>query len=240
MDLNKNYYKILEIAPDTDKKGIKKAYFKLSFTHHPDKGGDANTFKEITEAYTILFDEKQRGNYDVKSRFGNIYDESTELFDMDHSVAWDEDKYKNFKDKEVLNLIIETEAPFTGTVHYERWVSCKKCSGTGKDLDSKIIIKDSNGNVVKTFEGDDGCDFCEGSGKNWNGDACTFCFGQGKVGATNCNTCHGEKRIKGKQKLSGIEIPDNFDTPLRVPNMGNVSKDIPGKCGHLFIKLKAD
>jgi DnaJ-class molecular chaperone len=237
MDLNKNYYKILEIAPDTDRKGIKKSYFKLSFIHHPDKGGDVDMFKVITEAYTILFDEKDRLTYDSKSRFGNIYNEASELYDMDHSVAWNEDKYIKFKDKELLNIIIIVNTPFTGSVNYERWVGCKKCNGSGKDLDSKIILRDHLGNITKIFEGDDGCDFCEGSGKNWNGDACSFCFGEGKVGVTNCGTCHGEKRIKGKQKLSGILIPDNFDEPIRVPNMGNVSKDLPGKCGHLFIRV---
>ena len=40
MDLNKNYYQILGVTIDSEPNQIKKAYYKLSFMHHPDKGGD--------------------------------------------------------------------------------------------------------------------------------------------------------------------------------------------------------
>ena len=39
MDKNKNYYSILGVAKDAEEKVIKKSYYKLSFEHHPDKGG---------------------------------------------------------------------------------------------------------------------------------------------------------------------------------------------------------
>ena len=44
MDKNKNYYSILGISLDSDEKKIKKAYYKLSFTHNTDKGGDPIVF----------------------------------------------------------------------------------------------------------------------------------------------------------------------------------------------------
>ena len=50
MNLTKNYYGILAVSNTSDEKTIKKAYYKLSFTHHPDKGGDPITFGEMTEA----------------------------------------------------------------------------------------------------------------------------------------------------------------------------------------------
>ncbi len=37
MNLTKNYYGILGVSNTSDEKTIKKAYYKLSFTHHPDK-----------------------------------------------------------------------------------------------------------------------------------------------------------------------------------------------------------
>jgi DnaJ family protein A protein 2 len=38
--------------------------FFLSFQHHPDKGGDEHTFKEISAAYEILSDPEKRAKYD--------------------------------------------------------------------------------------------------------------------------------------------------------------------------------
>ena len=65
MNLNKNYYALLGVANTSTEKEIKKAYYKLSFTNHPDKGGDAVIFGEMTEAYDILCGE-ERENYDKK------------------------------------------------------------------------------------------------------------------------------------------------------------------------------
>jgi len=50
MNFNKNYYGILGVQNTSSLSEIKKAYYKLSFTHHPDKGGDPHIFAEITEA----------------------------------------------------------------------------------------------------------------------------------------------------------------------------------------------
>ena len=57
-------YETLEIDKDASQKEIKKAYFRLSKTHHPDKGGDEHKFKEIAAAYEILSDEEKRKAYD--------------------------------------------------------------------------------------------------------------------------------------------------------------------------------
>jgi len=57
-------YETLEIEKNVDAKEIKKAYRKLSRTHHPDKGGDEHKFKEINAAYEILSDPEKRAAYD--------------------------------------------------------------------------------------------------------------------------------------------------------------------------------
>lgn len=57
-------YETLEIEKDASAKEIKKAYFRLSKTHHPDKGGDEHKFKEISAAYEILSDPEKRKAYD--------------------------------------------------------------------------------------------------------------------------------------------------------------------------------
>jgi DnaJ-class molecular chaperone len=239
MNLGKNYYSALGVANTATEKEIKKKYYKLSFTHHPDRGGDALTFAELTEAYDVLC-SKDRGDYDLKSKFGNNYNEYFELFNINSELEYDDVKSKKekFRDSEVLNIQIKVGDDFDGSVEYERYVKCKSCAGSGKDLSSKIVIKDVDGNILRTFDADDGCDFCEGSGKDYRGESCSFCSGHGKVGMTPCNMCKGDKRILGKQKLSGIKLEGD---ETKVDSMGHHSKSEPGKSGYLLIvKNKSD
>jgi DnaJ-class molecular chaperone len=238
MDFKKNYYSTLGVSKDSIEKDIKKAYYKLSFTHHPDKGGDALVFAEITEAYNVL--SENREEYDIRSKYGLNYDESTELlnYEFDHyKKGWDESKFEDWKKDNQLNIVIYIDPEkFDGKVEYERYVSCKDCSGSGKDLNSKIQIKDENGNILKIFEGSDGCDFCEGTGKNWFGVDCGYCAGKGKVGSTDCQSCLGEKRILGRQSLKGIKFKKK-QTEKKVEFMGHVSKDDKDIYGHLWVIL---
>jgi curved DNA-binding protein CbpA len=66
LNLNKGatHYEILGIESTATAKEIKKAYRMRSLEHHPDKGGDSETFKIINEANRILSDPKQRREYD--------------------------------------------------------------------------------------------------------------------------------------------------------------------------------
>ena len=149
MNFNKNYYAILGVNHQSNEKEIKKTYYKLSFTHHPDKGGDEYIFSEITEAYDILMDGNIRDEYDKKSRFGKYYNELEELFkvNIDFDYEKENHKYEDFKKNAVLNIICNIDDKFDGTIEYERWVICKSCKGTGKDLKSKFVIKDEFGTL---------------------------------------------------------------------------------------------
>ena len=236
MNLNKNYYALLGVINTSTEKEIKKAYYKLSFTHHPDKGGDPIIFSEITEAYNVLMDET-RPEYDNRSKFGNSYDESKELLDYEFEnskVAFNNDKLEKDWDNNDLNILIKIDESFDGKLDYERWVVCKDCKGTGRDTKSKIEIKDENGNILKLFDGSDGCDFCEGTGKDPFGNYCGFCSGKGKVGWAECNSCKGERRILGRQKLEGIKFPKG-EKSYRVDSMGHFDKFQMGMVGHLWL-----
>lgn len=57
-------YDILEVPKTASIDDIKKSYKKLCIRYHPDKGGDENHFKKITEAYNILKDPEKRKVYD--------------------------------------------------------------------------------------------------------------------------------------------------------------------------------
>jgi molecular chaperone DnaJ len=225
MNLNLNYYQILGVDFESTPKEIKKKYYKLSFDFHPDKGGDSVKFALINEAYTILTENKEE--YDKKSKWGKDYSELEEFFKID--IEYNPKEATRMRDslkKRILDIFIEVDvANFNGKVEFGRWVMCKTCEGGGKDMSNKILIKSPTGEMV-WFEGDDGCDFCEGTGKSWKGDECGFCKGAGKVGINPCKTCEGEGRIMGKQSVGGIKLSDGEETIIKY--MGNWSRDSIG------------
>ena len=70
MAYKRDYYRVLGIGKSASKTEIKKAYRKLAKKHHPDMNNNnqkaaEEKFKEISEAYEILIDDKKRANYDT-------------------------------------------------------------------------------------------------------------------------------------------------------------------------------
>lgn len=64
------YYKLLGVSKDCSSGELKKAYRKMAMKHHPDKGGDEKTFKQISEAYDVLSDPEKRELYDKYGKEG--------------------------------------------------------------------------------------------------------------------------------------------------------------------------
>lgn len=66
--MKENFYQILGVPENATQEQIKKAYRKLAVKYHPDKNkGDKKSedrFKQISEAYDVLGDEKKRTQYD--------------------------------------------------------------------------------------------------------------------------------------------------------------------------------
>jgi DnaJ homolog subfamily A member 2 len=81
-------YETLEVDKAATAKEIKKAYFRLSKLHHPDKGGEEHRFKEIAAAYEILSDPDKRASYDKYGLDG--------VRDDDVSAAHGEDLFSMF------------------------------------------------------------------------------------------------------------------------------------------------
>jgi molecular chaperone DnaJ len=74
--IEKDYYKSLGVPKDATQAEIKKAYRKLARQYHPDanknEAKSEEKFKEISEAYDVLSDEKRRKEYDeARSLFGS-------------------------------------------------------------------------------------------------------------------------------------------------------------------------
>ncbi|OBA25308.1 heat shock protein DnaJ, partial [Hanseniaspora valbyensis NRRL Y-1626] len=71
---DKDYYKILEVDPNSNNKEIRKSYLNKIKQYHPDKQGTLSEKEEkkmetlvhnINEAYEVLYDDEKRNEYDL-------------------------------------------------------------------------------------------------------------------------------------------------------------------------------
>lgn len=100
---NKNYYDILGIPQNATPDTIKKAYKVMAMKWHPDKNtyDTSNKFKEISEAYQTLSNEKLREDYNNNLRKPN--------FNVNKNINF-KSPFELFNDIfKIINTIINTE-----------------------------------------------------------------------------------------------------------------------------------
>ena len=169
----KNPYTILGIQPNASQEEIKKAYRKLSLKHHPDRGGDAEKFKELSAAYEQLTNTDRNNinsfnnqgvpiNMDdlIKSMFGGMnmdfHPGSGNTFNFQHIQ-------KQFQKPPpiIKHLSISLEQAYNGCampIEIERWVVNDRVKTIEKEtlyvdipagLDSnELIVFREKGNIV--------------------------------------------------------------------------------------------
>jgi molecular chaperone DnaJ len=197
-------YRVLGVPQDADKPTIKKAYRKLAAQHHPDRGGDAEKFKEVAEAYSILSNDQKRQEYHVRQQnhgFGNFNFgggfNPLEAFEDFFNVRPPKKRQvkKNTEDSDVqFNLRINLEQIKRGathTINFTRNKICSHCNGTGGE--------------EKTA-----CGMCRGSGiKIIRPNAffvqqatCPFCNGKGSTFIKPCKSCNTNGYIQVQDRVS--------------------------------------
>lgn len=77
---SEDLYQVLGISRDASDQDIKKAFKKLAMKYHPDRGGDAEMFKKINEAYAVLSNPEKKAAYD---RFGTVDMSNMQMPNMD-------------------------------------------------------------------------------------------------------------------------------------------------------------
>lgn len=250
----KNYYDILGVDRKATQDEVKKAFRKLAQKHHPDKGGDEAAFKEITEAYSVLGDEKRRREYDnygqtfaggagggnpfagfggfgqggMEFDFSDLFGEGfADLFGGGRSRA-----------RRGRDMSIDIEIPFREAVLggkrevlITKTASCETCKGSGGKPGTEMGT----------------CGTCNGAGKLHETRqsilgsfstvrTCGTCGGSGKVPKESCGTCHG-KGVQRKQEAITIQVPAGIDggEMIRMPGMGEAIKG--GAAGDLYVKV---
>lgn len=241
MDFNKNYYSILGVSKDASEEEIKKAYRKLAKEHHPDtnKNKDDSRFKEVSEAYSTIGDDKERQKYDVQSPHGKNFqpgfgDPFSHIFGGGGGFSFNPfDSFFrdifNRKEEFVENLDINLGVNITLKdvynnknidIKYKHDVKCNVCNFTGFDPNSE------------SFE----CETCDGKG-NDGFTTCKYCSGTGKIHTGTCSKCNGEKVISKDEELAfsnSYSIDGSFMKYMR--GMGHQSKYYSNRVGTLNVQ----
>ncbi len=101
------YEQVLGVSPGASDEDIKKAYKRLAMVHHPDRGGDAEQFKKVSEAYEFLSDPAKR-----------------------RPPGFDADPPKTYQ----FGIRVSLDEAWLGTTKtfkITRMVSCRTCNGHG-------------------------------------------------------------------------------------------------------------
>lgn len=193
-----NFYEILGVSETANNDDIKKAYRKLAMEHHPDKGGDEEKFKKISEAYDVLSDENKKNNYDNQRRnphggFGSMFEE---FFGGSNFHT----QRKTSAPEKVVNIEIGAIESYLGvekTIEYERKTKCEPCNGMGGD---KIKCSGCKGTGFNTIT--------MGSGffQQLFRQPCNMCRGVGEVYKKVCESCNGTQ-IKVVKDAVKVKIP---------------------------------
>lgn len=237
----RDYYEVLGIPRGASIDEIKKAYRKLAIQFHPDKNpGDKKSeesFKEATEAYEVLSNEKKRQTYDqfgfagvegmgggggshdystVFHDFEDIFGDVGGIFDTFFGGSSRRSQSRSSVQRG-SDLRYDLEINFKDAVYgtkaeiaYHRNAACGVCSGSGAE----------SGSGRKT------CPTCGGSGQVRRNSgffsiasSCPHCNGEGFIIDHPCKGCGGTGLVKKHQKIK-VTIPPGIENGKRISISG--------------------
>ena len=252
----RDYYDILGANKSSSKDEIKKAYRTTAFKYHPDKnpGNKAaeDKFKEASEAYGILSDDKKKTNYDQfghaafeggggqgfggfdTSSFSDIFADFFDDAQDDRSRGSGRRSSGSRGNDLRYDLNISLEDAYKGLekkIDYTTYKKCSGCSGSGAEPGSKPIK----------------CDYCKGNGKIRSSQGfftvqqtCPQCQGNGETIGKACKKCSGDGKVQSDESVS-VKIPKGVDdgTRIRLSGKGEAGTKSAGNGDlYLFISVK--
>ncbi len=261
--LEKDYYKTLGVSKNASADEIKQSYRKLARKYHPDANkGNASSeerFKEISEAHTVLADEKRRkeydearslfgsgglrmprgggqgnqGGYDLGDLFGSGNTTGARLGDLLGGMFGG----RGTQAKPRRGADIETETTLAFTDAIEGSTVSLRLAGEGP-------CGVCHGTGAKAGTVPRVCPTCEGTGqasRNLGGFAlsepCRTCRGRGMVVDDPCTVCSGSGRAMSTRTIQA-RIPAGVADGQRIRLKG---KGAPGErggpAGDLYVKV---
>lgn len=266
----RDYYEVLGLQKGASSDEIKKAYRKLAVKYHPDRNpGDKEAeekFREATEAYEVLSDDKKRPIYDQYGFAG--------LDGMDGASSGGGAQYSHaFHDFSDLfggmgggfGDIFDNLFGGSGRSRGGRGKTGPK-EGASLRYDLNIQFKDAVFGTKSEihFRHNEACDVCHGSGCAAGGSrkTCPTCNGLGQIQRSSgffavsqpcptcrgagttidkpCSACRGTGVVEKSKKIA-LTIPQGVDNGKRItiPKQGDAGEN-GGPSGDLVVILHVE
>lgn len=268
-----DYYEALGISRGATQEEIKKAYRKSALKYHPDRNpGDKQAelrFKEISEAYEVLSDEKKRQIYDqygadaLKGGMGggpggphggfSSMEEALRTFmnafgGGGQSASGESifDSFFGGFDSEGMDPAMRqgSSKKMNLTISFE-----EAMKGVEKEavLTNYVACETCDGSGAASSKSIKKCSRCQGSGQVHQSrgffsmtSVCPQCYGKGKTIAEPCKDCHGDGRVKKKQQVK-IKVPPGVDTGMRLRMSGyGDAGESGGPAGDLYVFISVE
>jgi DnaJ family protein A protein 2 len=229
-------YQELGLENNADEETVKKAYRKAAMKHHPDKGGDPEKFKKISEAADILTNPMKRAEYENRRvpnsfgnhSYGNMFTDTIDPMDIFNSFfgAYSKSRtqptHKQKGGSEGLKTIeLSLEEIYKGKVvklKINRKLCCQGCDGIGGI--GTVICRQCNGqgSVLKVLN-------MGPSMVSKIATQCNKCYGNGRVISSMCEMCSGQGLIDDIT-IQSINIRQGIknNETIRIQGEGNYNK----------------
>lgn len=239
----KNYYEILGVTVDSSTAEIKSAYRKLARKYHPDINKEADAiekFKDITEAYDTLSDEKEREQYNTIKGFFRTEQTTTSSQKAEETYREAQNRSSKYQSKFENTPPKKEEKKNDKSIIKAIKYWCAKFKKSQRTKDNQKPKKGDNITTDVTITPDE---VITGSKRIINvrtTSTCPKCYGHRFVNGGKCSECGGKGDIIRTKKIT-VTIPKGVKdgAKLRLKGEGASGKN-GGLNGDLYINIKVE
>jgi molecular chaperone DnaJ len=252
----RDYYEVLGVTRTSTEQEIKSAYRKLALQYHPDRNPNnpdaEESFKECTEAYSVLADVDKRSAYDrfghagvngggaagfdptIFQDFGDLGDILGSIFGMGMGDMFGGARRNTWAQRGAdlrYDLTLDFEEAVFGVekkATIRRHELCETCNGSG----------------ITPGHGPTACHTCGGRGQVRYQQGffsiartCSACQGRGTIITDPCKVCRGEGR-QVQERTIEVKVPAGVEdgTRIRYAGQGEAGTH-SGPAGDLYVVL---